>query len=249
VSVHVAIDGAVGTVTLDAPPLNLLSDSLRAALLDALADFRTRRLRAVVVGGRGRAFCAGADLRDEAKLTPDQVQAFLDADEAVFAALAEFPGATIAAVNGYAYGGGFELALACDIRVAGRAARFAGVGVKLGLAVSTARLARVAGESVALDLLLTGRSVDADTALALGLVSSVADDVDAEARRVAEVVVSRAPLSVQANKVGLRHCAQLPLAEAVAYERGEWARLQRTRDHKEAVSAFFAKRTPQFMGE
>jgi enoyl-CoA hydratase len=248
-SVHVAIDGAVGTLTLDAPPFNLLSDSQRAALLDALADFRARRLRAVILGGRGRAFCAGADLRDEAKLSAEEAQAFLDADEAVFAALAEFPGATIAAVNGYAYGGGFELALACDIRVAGRAARFAGVGVKLGLTVSTARLARVAGEGVALDLLLTGRAVDADEARTLGLVSSVADDVDAEARGVADVVASRAPLSVQANKVGLRHCARMPLADAVAYERGEWARLQRTRDHKEAVAAFFAKRTPDFIGE
>jgi enoyl-CoA hydratase len=248
VSVHTSVEGAIGMLALDAPPLNLISDPLRAALLDALADFRARRLRAVVVVGRGRAFCAGADLRDEAQLTPERVQAFLDADEAVFAALAEFPGATIAAVNGYAYGGGFELALACDIRVAGRAARFAGVGVKLGLTVSTARLARVAGEAVALDVLLTGRAIDADEALALGLVSSIADDVDAEARRVAEIVASRAPLSVQANKAGLRYCARLPLAEAVAYERGEWARLQRTRDHKEAVSAFFAKRTPNFTG-
>jgi enoyl-CoA hydratase len=156
---------------------------------------------------------------------------------------------TVAVVHGIAFGGGFELALACDIRVAGRAARFAGVGVKLGLTVSTARLARVAGEGVALDLLLTGRAVDADEARTLGLVSSVADDVDAEARGVADVVASRAPLSVQANKVGLRHCARMPLADAVAYERGEWARLQRTRDHKEAVAAFFAKRTPAFIGE
>ena len=248
-SVHVAIDGAVGTLALDAPPLNLLSDALRGELLGALADFSARRVRAVIVTGRGRAFCAGADLRDEAKLTPEQVQAFLDADEAVFTALAEFPGATLAAVNGYAYGGGFELALACDIRMAGPAARFAGVGVKLGLTVSTARLARAAGEGVALDLLLTGRAVGADEALTLGLVSSIADDVDAEARRVADVVAARAPLSVQANKVGLRHCARLPLAEAVTYERGEWARLQRTRDHKEAVRAFFAKRTPEFTGE
>jgi len=73
--------------------------------------------------------------------------------------------------------------------------------------------------------------------------------VEAEARRCADVVASRAPLSVQANKVGLRHCARLPLAEAVTYERGEWARLQRTRDHREAVSAFFAKRPPEFRGE
>ena len=248
--IHVTVDGAIGTLTLDAPPLNLLGDPMRQAMLEALADFRTRGVRAIVVTGAGRAFCAGADLRDEAKLTPADVQAFLDADEAVFSALADFPGATIAAVNGYAYGGGFELALACDIRLAARSARLAGVGVTIGLTVSTARLARLAGEAVALDLLLTGRVVTGEEALALGLVSAVAEPeaLDAEARRWAEVVASRAPLSVRANKVGLRHCARMPIVEAVTYERGEWARLQRTRDHKEALEAFFAKRPPIFTG-
>jgi len=249
-TLHVAVDGAIGTLTLDAPPLNLLGELMRQAMLEALADFRTHGVRAVVVTGAGRAFCAGADLRDEAKLTPADVQAFLDADEAVFSALADFPGATIAAVNGYAYGGGFELALACDIRLAARSARLAGVGVTIGLTVSTARLARLAGEAVALDLLLTGRVVTGDEALALGLVSAVAEPeaLAAEARRWAEVVASRAPLSVRANKVGLRHCARMPIVDAVTYERSEWARLQRTRDHKEALEAFFAKRPPIFTG-
>jgi enoyl-CoA hydratase len=250
-SVHVGVEGAIGTLTLDVPPLNLLGDPVRHAMLDALADFRARGVRAVIVTGAGRAFCAGADLRDEAKLTPADVQAFLDADEKVFSALAEFPGATIAAVNGYAYGGGFELALACDIRVAARTAKLAGVGVKIGLTVSTARLARVAGEAVALDLLLTGRAVTAEEALTLGLVCAVAepDALGAEARHWAEVVASRAPLSVRANKVGLGHCARLPIVEAVTYERSEWARLQRTHDHKEALEAFFAKRPPVFTGQ
>jgi enoyl-CoA hydratase len=251
VSVQVALDGPIATLTLDAPPLNLLGDPVRQAMLEALADFRAQGVRAIVVTGAGRAFCAGADLRDEAKLTAADVQAFLDADEAVFGALAEFPGATIAAVNGYAYGGGFELALACDIRVAARTAKLAGVGVTIGLTVSTARLARVAGEAVALDLLLTGRTITADEALTLGLVSAVVEPeaLAAEARRWAEVVASRAPLSVRANKVGLRHCARLPIVEAVTYERSEWARLQRTRDHKEALEAFFAKRPPVFTGQ
>lgn len=246
-----SVDGLVATLTLDAPPLNLLGDSMRRTILESLADFRARGVRAVILTGRGRAFCAGADLRDEAKLTADDVQAFLDADEAVFAALADFPGATIAAINGYAYGGGFELALACDIRLAARTATLAGVGVTIGLTVSTARLARVAGEAVALDLLLTGRAVSANDALALGLVSAVAEPeaLAAEAQRWAEVVASRAPLSVRANKVALRHCARLPIGDAVGYERGEWARLQRTRDHKEALEAFFAKRPPVFRGE
>ena len=249
-SVHVAVDGLVATLTLDAPPLNLLGEPMRKAMLEALDDVRRRGVRAVIVTGAGRAFCAGADLRDEAKLTPADVQAFLDADEAVFAALADFPGAVIAAVNGYAYGGGFELALACDIRVAARTAKLAGVGVTIGLTVSTARLARLAGEAVALDLLLTGRAITADEALTLGLVSAVTDPeaLGAEARRWADVVASRAPLSVRANKGGLRHCARLPIVEAVTYERSEWARLQRTRDHKEALEAFFAKRPPMFTG-
>lgn len=250
-SVHVTLDGAIGTLTLEAPPLNLLGDPMRQAMLEAIGEFRASGVRAVVLTGAGRAFCAGADLRDEAKLTPGDVQAFLDADEAVFSALADFPGATIAAVNGYAYGGGFELALACDIRLAGRSARLAGVGVTIGLTVSTARLARIGGEAVALDLLLTGRAVAADEALTLGLVSAVVDDGElaAEARRWAEVIASRAPLSVRANKVGLRHCARLPVVDAVTYERSEWARLQRTRDHREALEAFFAKRPPVFTGE
>jgi enoyl-CoA hydratase len=251
VSVQVAIDGTIGTLTLDAPPLNLLGDPMRQAMLEAIGQFRAQGVRAIVLTGAGRAFCAGADLRDEAKLTPDDVQAFLDADEAVFSALAEFPGASIAALNGYAYGGGFELALACDIRLAGRSARLAGVGVTIGLTVSTARLARIGGEAVALDLLLTGRAVAADEALTLGLVSAVVEDgeLGTEARRWAEMVASRAPLSVRANKVGLRHCARLPVVDAVTYERSEWARLQRTRDHKEALEAFFAKRPPVFTGE
>jgi enoyl-CoA hydratase len=249
-SVHAFLDGGIGTLTLDAPPLNLLDDSMRRELLAALAAFRAADVRAVVVIATGRAFCAGADLREEAKLTPADVQAFLDADEAVFSALGDFPGATIAAVNGYAYGGGFELALACDIRVAARSAKLAGVGVKIGLTVSTARLARLGGEAVALDLLMTGRTVTAAEAHTLGLVAAVVDDAElsAEARRWAEVVASRAPLSVRANKIGLRHCARMPLVEAVSYERGEWARLQRTQDHKEALEAFFAKRPPVFTG-
>ena len=250
-SVHARVDGFVGIAVIDNPPLNVMTSGVRAQLLDAVTDFRARGMRTVVVTGAGtRAFCAGADLNEERTLTPATVQAFLDADEALFSALADYPGGVIAAVNGHAYGGGFELALACDIRIASASARLAGVGITIGLAVSTARLPRVVGEAVAKDLLLTGRPVPAAEALSLGLVSAVvADDaLMTEALAWAETIASRAPLSVRANKVGLRHCARRPLDEAVAYERGEWARLQRTRDHVEALHAFFEKRAPNFTG-
>ncbi len=250
-TVHAHVDGLVGTVVIDEPPLNVMNSRVRARLLDAVADFRARGVRAVVVTGAGtRAFCAGADLNEERALTPATVQAFLEADEALFSALAEYPGGVVAAVNGHAYGGGFELALACDIRIAAASAQLAGVGITIGLTVSTARLPRLVGEAVAKDLLLTGRPVAADEALALGLVSAVVPDeaLMTEVLTWAETIASRAPLSVLANKVALRHCVRRPLDEAVAYERGEWARLQRTRDHVEALHAFFEKRAPNFTG-
>lgn len=250
-TVHATVDGLVGTLVIDNPPLNVMNSRVRTQLLDAVADFKERGVRAVLVTGAGtRAFCAGADLHEERALTPATVQAFLDADEALFSALADYPGGVVAAVNGHAYGGGFELALACDIRIAAASARLAGVGITIGVTVSTARLPRLVGEAGAKDLLLTGRPVSAGEALALGLVSAVVPDetLRAEARTWAETIASRAPLSVRANKVALRQCAARPLDEAVAYERGEWARLQRTRDHVEALHAFFEKRSPNFTG-
>lgn len=250
-SVYARVDGLVGTVVVDNPPLNVMTSGVRGQLLEAVADLKARGMRALIVTGAGtRAFCAGADLNEERALTPATVRAFLDADEALFSALADYPGGVVAAVNGHAYGGGFELALACDVRIAAASARLAGVGITIGLTVSTARLSRLVGEAVAKDLLLTGRPVSADEALALGLVSAVVPDdaLMTEANTWAETIGSRAPLSVRANKIGLRHCARLPLDEAVAYERNEWARLQRTRDHVEALHAFFEKRSPNFRG-
>jgi len=252
VKVRTEADGPVATVVVDNPPLNVVDDAVRAGLLEALAGLERRRARAVVLTGAGdRAFCAGADLREEQGLTRESVRPFLEADEAVLAAVQAYPGVVIAAVRGYAYGGGLELALACDLRIAGESARFAGVGVKVGLVASTARLTRLVGETAAKDMLLTGRTVEAPEALALGLVSRVVPDADlgAEARRWAAAAAERAPLSVQANKEMLARSAREPVADALARERERWAALQATSDHKEALRAFFEKRPPRFLGE
>ncbi len=251
-AVHTGIDGDVATLVVDNPPLNVVTDAVRSGLLDGLAECGARRVRAVVLTGAGeRAFSAGADLHEEQGLTRETVRPFLEADEAVLSRLERYPGAVIAAVRGYAYGGGLELALACDIRVAGASARFAGVGVKVGLIASTARLTRIAGEAVARDLLLTGRTVDAAEALDLGLVTRVVPDADllGEATTLARMVAERAPLAVQANKEVLAASGREPLADALARERERFVALQATRDHREALHAFFEKRLPRFVGE
>jgi enoyl-CoA hydratase len=253
VAVRIDIDGLVATLALDNPPLNVVTDAVRAGLVAGLAECEARRVRAVVLTGAGeRAFSAGADLRQEETLTRDTVRPFLDADEAVLSRIERYPGAVIAAVRGYAYGGGFELALACDIRVAAASARFAGVGVKVGLIASTARLTRLAGETTARDLLVTGRTVGADEALDLGLVSRVVPDdrLLAEAAALAHTVAARAPLSVRANKAAmLESRGPEPLADALGRERARFAALQATRDHREALAAFFEKRPARFTGE
>jgi enoyl-CoA hydratase/carnithine racemase len=252
VPVRTEVDDRVATVVVDNPPLNVITDEIRAGVRAALRDLARGRVRAVVLTGAGdRAFCAGADLREEQALTRDSVRPFLEADEAVLSAVEAYPGAVVAAVRGYAYGGGLELALACDVRLAGESARFAGVGVKVGLVASTARLTRLVGETAAKDLLLTGRSVEAPEALALGLVSRVVPDADllAEAGRWAAMVAERAPLSVRANKAMLAGWGPTPLAEALDREREQFAALQATRDHREALRAFFEKRPPRFVGE
>lgn len=251
-TVRVEIDGPVATLVVDNPPLNVITGDVRAGLLAALDDCEARRVRALVLTGAGeRAFCAGANLEEEQALTRETVRPFLEADERVLSRLEGYPGAVVAAVRGYAYGGGFELALACDIRVAGESARFAGVGVKVGLIASTARLTRLAGEAVARDLLLTGRTVEAAEALDLCLVTRVVPDADlrAEALAVARTVAERAPLSVQANKALLAAAEREPLADLLARERARFVALQATRDHKEALAAFFEKREPRFVGE
>lgn len=231
------------------PTGNILTAEMMIALRRAIEQASAQpQLKLIVLEAEGPDFSFGASVPEHA---PGEIDRVLPVMHETIYALLDAPAITAAVVRGRCLGGGFELALACDIRIAGRAARFAGVGVKLGLTVSTARLTRACGEGVALDLLLTGRTLEADEAFTLGLVSAVADDAElgVEARRWAEIVASRAPLSVRANKVGLVHCARLPIAEAITYERGEWARLQRTRDHKEALAAFFAKRAPLFTGE
>ena len=186
--VRTTVDDAVCTVTLDRPgKRNALTRETLRDLETAVADATAPVL---VLRGAGEAFCAGADLDVIADLDADTAAEFAALGQRVARSIETYDGAVVAAVDGAARGGGVELALACDLRIASPAATFAETGVRLGLFGAwggTVRLPRIVGESAAMDLALTGRTVDADEALRLGLVSRVADDPQQVATEVAAV--------------------------------------------------------------
>lgn len=167
-------EAGVGYVVIDNPPMNVLSDENRRGIREALEEFRRDAVGAVVLTGAGdRAFCAGADLGEEKHLTDETVTTFLARGEQTFRLLRDYEAPVIGAINGWAMGGGLVLALWCDLRVGSTRARLGAVGVKVGLMASNVQLARLFPEGRARDLLLTGRTVEADEAHRLGLLSSV----------------------------------------------------------------------------
>ena len=182
----------VGYVVIDNPPMNVLSDVNRRGMLEALGEFQRDGVRAVVLTGAGdRAFCGGADLKEEERLTPETVQQFLRRGQEVNRTIRELDAPVIAAINGWTMGGGLVLALWCDLRVGSTRAKLGAVGVKVGLMASNVQLARLVPEARARDALLTGRTLEAAEALAWGLLSAVVPpeellrEATAWARRIA----------------------------------------------------------------
>jgi enoyl-CoA hydratase/carnithine racemase len=225
---------------------------LRARVEAAAAD---RSLRAVVLTGAGdRAFCAGADLKERARMTAEEVHGFHAAVRDGFGGIERAPQPFVAALNGAALGGGLELALACDLRVAAEGAEVGLPEVALGIipgAGGTARLPRMVGIARAKDLILTGRRVGAAEALAMGLVSRVAPAarLREEALALAGQVARNAPLSLRQAKRAVDGGFHLPLEEALALENRLYQDCLASRDRVEALRAFAEKRPPSFTGE
>jgi enoyl-CoA hydratase len=228
---------AIVLLALDAPPANGLGLALRARLAEALEAINADQdVRAVVLTGRNGAFCAGDDLREAAGRGDGQLAAVLgfnvlmDQVEACRVPI-------IAAIDGWCLGGGLELALSCDIRIASHRASFAASGVNIGLMASVARLPRLIGEARAQAHLLTGATFDAVQALTDGVVTGVhaVDALLPEALKLAERIASRAPLSVEATK------------RAVAGGEMDVATLVASTDHAEAIAAFREKRAGVFV--
>ncbi|MEO8631227.1 MAG: enoyl-CoA hydratase/isomerase family protein [Betaproteobacteria bacterium] len=239
---------------IDNPPLNIITADVRKDLHRALDELESRGadVRALVVTGQGdRAFSVGADLAEEVNLTPDTARQFLEEDNGVYDRIEAMPFPSIAAINGYCMGGGFELALACDLRIAAEDAKLRAAGVRVGLVVSTTRLVRLVGLGTAADIILTGRTLTGTEAREYAVVTRTtpAGDLLPAAQALAATIASRAPLAVRRAKVSMREAMELNFADAYSRELDHFVALTGTSDHKHAIDAFFRGETPQFRGE
>jgi enoyl-CoA hydratase/carnithine racemase len=221
-------------------------------LARAAAD---RTLRAVVITGAGeRAFCAGADLKERARMSEAEVAGFHRSVRAFMDGLEALPQPVVAALNGAALGGGLELALACDLRLAAEGVEVGLPEVGLGIipgAGGTQRLPRLLGVARAKDLILTARRVGSGEALAIGLVSAVVPAVrlGEEALALAARVARNAPISLRQAKRAIDQGLHLPLGQALDLENRLYQDCIPTRDRQEALRAFAEKRPPVFTGE
>ena len=240
--------GAVGLITMNRPEaLNALNDQVIREL-DAVLDQVEERedILVAVLTGAGRAFVAGADIGQMSQLTAAQAKEFGVLGNRVFLKLEQLTKPTIAAVNGFALGGGCELAMACDIRLASARAKFGqpetGLGITPGFG-GTQRLPRIVGTARAMELIFTAKNISAAEALEIGLVTHVypPEELLDKAMELAEAIAANAQVAVRQSKAAIRRGLQTDMATGAAYESEAFALCFATEDQKDAMRAFLHK--------
>ncbi len=254
--IQVAQENMVAVVTVDRPErLNALNTQALQELLESFERLaRDSSVRAIIVTGAGdRAFIAGADIAEMKDKGPSEALAFARLGQAVCSAIEAAPQPVIAAINGYALGGGCEIALACDIRLASETAVLGQPEVTLGVPPGwggTQRLPRVIGPGLARELIYTGRRVGAQEALRIGLVNAVypPGELLERARALAADIARNAPVAVRLSKEAIRRGLDVDLETGLALEAQAFALAFSTADQREGMSAFLEKRSPEFRG-
>ena len=240
--------GPVAVVTMNRPEaLNALNDQVLRDL-DAVLDQveENEEILTMVLTGAGRSFVAGADIGQMSQLTAAQAKDFGVLGNRIFLKLENLTKPTIAAVNGFALGGGCELAMACDIRLASEKAKFGQPEVGLGITPGfggTQRLPRIVGASRAMELILTARNINAARALEIGLVSEVypPEELMDKALELAGAIAANAQVAVRQSKAAIRRGLQTDMATGAAYESEAFALCFATEDQKDAMAAFLNK--------
>lgn len=255
-SIEQSIDqDGILTITLNRPEkLNALSHDVLQALTEVLTHAKDNSaIKAILITGSGKAFCAGADIARLAECNAQSGYQFAVEGQQTFKLLAALGKPSLAAINGYAFGGGCELAIAATLRIAATTAKFAQPEVKLGVIPGyggTQRLARLIGKGRAMDLCLTGRFIDAQTALQWGLVSDVVapEDLLERSKQMLRDILAMAPLAITGVMEVIEHGYDLSLDEALHLEAMHFSKVCASQDKQEGVDAFLTKRQPQFTG-
>jgi len=242
--VRLEVEAGIGTIRLDRPPMNALNVQVQEELREVAAEAGSRRdVSAVVVYGGEKVFAAGADIKEMQTMSYTDMVDRSAALQSAFTAIARIPKPTVAAITGYALGGGCELALACDFRVAGENAKLGQPEVLLGVipgAGGTQRLARLVGPARAKEIIFSGRFVPADEALRIGLVDEVVDaaEVYAAARRRVEPYVGGPAYAIRAAKEAVDRGLEVDLETGLEIERMQFAGLFATRDREIGMTSF-----------
>jgi len=245
----------VGIVTINrTEKMNALNAGTRREILCALEELKNdATVRVVVITGSGdKAFIAGADISEFAGKTALEQREIMRQTRA-FDSVEDFPKPVIAMINGYALGGGCELALACDIRIASTKARFGQPEIKLGIIPGgggTQRLPRLVGEGKAMELILTGEMIDAEEALKIGLVNHVVapEQLEAKTMEIADKLAGMSPIALAMAKQAVKNAARLDLRSGLEAELDLFALCFASEDKEEGVRAFLEKRKPAFKG-
>jgi enoyl-CoA hydratase/carnithine racemase len=251
-------NGHIGYIKLNRPDeLNTFNYDALVALGEMLEKIeqRIRDIRVIIVSAEGRAFSAGADLKERRMLNPTQVRRNVKKIREVFSALGRLPQPTIACINGFAFGGGFELALACDFRFAVKEAKMGLTEVSLGIipgAGGTQRLTRLIGPAKAKELILTARKISAEEAFYLGIIGGLAEDyahLKTMSENLANEILENAPLAVYQAKSAIDQGESVDLQSGLDIEAKCYEVIIPTKDRVEALEAFREKRKPLFLGE
>jgi enoyl-CoA hydratase/carnithine racemase len=250
--VDLAVDDGVGIVRLDRPPANAISLELATTLVRVLEEARSSpEIGALVLWGGPKLLAAGADIKEMAANGPDQLRAQVTKLGEACDLLETMPKISIAAITGFALGGGFELALACDLRYAARDAIVGQPEIRLGVmpgAGGTQRITWLVGAGIARDLIYTGRQVGADEAKELGLIERLSSEVLDDAVRDARGFAGGPRLALAAAKEAILGAQRAPGAAGIAREREQFLALFGSDDQREGMEAFQQKRSPEFHG-
>ncbi len=252
-TIRVDREGAIATITIDRPERrNALNTRVRTEMIDLLDELREdETLRVVILTGAGeKAFVAGADLQEFAERSVDEQREQMDGPR-VFDEIAAFPFPVIAMINGYALGGGCELAIACDLRIAGESARLGQPEINLGIIPGgggTQRLPRLVGVGQAMRLIITGEVVDAEEALRIGLVDIVVPDDELRERvmEMARGIAEKSPVALRMAKSAVRASQEMTLSAGLGLETERFLTCFGSAEKEEGIAAFFEKRKPDF---